>query len=95
MGTPAVDKRTGTVRLKATKCDTCIFRPGNLMHLRPGRLRLMVSRAAAHQGYITCHDTLGRGQQGAICRGFADGPAKRNGCRALMLGTIFKTIKEV
>ena len=41
------------VRLCARRCDTCVFRPGNLIHLAPGRLRGMVedwrTRARGHE----------------------------------------------
>lgn len=62
-------------RLCAVKCSTCIFRPGNLMQLRPGRVRQMVNDSLAGGGFITCHATLpyaGTGARPAICRGFYD-----------------------
>lgn len=62
-------------RVCAEKCSTCIFRPGNLMQLRPGRVRQMVQEALNGGGFITCHSTLpstgGRGRE-AVCRGFFD-----------------------
>jgi hypothetical protein len=30
------------LRVRATKCDTCIYRPGNQMQLRPGRVNALV-----------------------------------------------------
>ncbi|OIJ84534.1 hypothetical protein [Streptomyces colonosanans] len=54
------DPRTGTVRLCARLCDTCIFRPGNLMDLQPGRVADMVSQARQAEGHVVCHATRGR-----------------------------------
>lgn len=61
------------VRLCGQKCPTCIFRPGNLMHLQEGRLQDMVDSALAADGAgsIVCHDTLDE-PRNAICRGFWD-----------------------
>ena len=58
------------LRVCADMCPTCIFRPGNLMHLRPGRVRRMVDQALADDSAIVCHDTL-HGSE-AVCRGFFD-----------------------
>lgn len=60
-------------------CETCIFRPGNRMHLRPGRLADMIRSAMRADSFIVCHTTLpgmpgnpdGRGPS-AACRGFRD-----------------------
>lgn len=49
-------------------CDTCIFRPGNLMSLEPGRVEGMVAEATANEGCIPCHDTLG--PKASVCHGF-------------------------
>ena len=71
VGDPVLRK----TRLLATECGTCIFKPGNLMQLRPGRLRQMVTEARERSGYIICHSTLpyvGSPIPPAICRGFAD-----------------------
>lgn len=72
------DPATGRVRLCADRCATCIFRPGNLMHLEPGRVKGMVEGAIAKQGHVTCHSTLahnGKGLPGAVCRGWEQHPA--------------------
>jgi hypothetical protein len=56
-------------------CTTCIFRPGNLMRLRPGRVKGMVRDALAGGGLIPRHSTYPSvtGEPlGAICRGFFD-----------------------
>jgi hypothetical protein len=67
------DPHTGTVRLCDRLCTTCVFRPGNLMHLAPGRLKGMLGDAIADEGHITCHSTLGTDEP-AICAGFAEHP---------------------
>ncbi|MER7818429.1 hypothetical protein [Streptomyces sp. NPDC096153] len=38
------DPASGTVRLCTHRCDTCIFHPGNPMHLWPGRATDMVTQ---------------------------------------------------
>lgn len=61
------------------KCSSCIFRPGNKMSLRPGRLRELVQ--SAQNSYITCHKTT-FGQHPeigeTICRGFWDVVGERS-----------------
>lgn len=65
--------RGGKVHVQATMCPTCIFRPGNLMELRSGRVRGMVDEARANETAIICHATLyRRGIDNAVCRGFFD-----------------------
>ena len=70
------DPALGKTRLLARQCGTCIFRPGNPMHLAPGQLKQMVDDALAEGSFVICHDTLPYGDhpetQPAICRGFAD-----------------------
>lgn len=60
----------GGLRVCAHECATCVFRPGNLMHLKPGRLRGMVDESIAGDSAITCHKTLDGPR--AVCRGFWD-----------------------
>lgn len=61
-------------------CATCVFRPGNLMELRPGRLRAMVQESLENDSFIPCHKTLD-GEK-AVCRGFYDRHARDSlGCR--------------
>jgi hypothetical protein len=62
--------RNGRVHVKREMCPTCVFRPGNLMHLNAGRLREMVDQARANESTIVCHDTLDG--DNAACRGFFD-----------------------
>ena len=63
--------RDGRVHVMDRQCDTCIFRPGNLMHLEKGRRAQMVREALANDAAIICHSTLGDGAN-AVCRGFFD-----------------------
>jgi len=91
------DESTGLPRVLSRKCDTCIFRPGNLMHLAPGQRDQMVREALAVGGWIVCHETLsvtGKpvGAQ-AICRGFWDiHSVEALGCRlTLALGGPIET----
>jgi hypothetical protein len=64
--------RNGMVHVRRAMCDTCIFRPGNLMQLESGRVEWMVEEATKRQSCIPCHKTiLGEDRRGeAICRGF-------------------------
>lgn len=62
--------RDGKVWVLDGKCPTCIFRPGNLMYLAPGRRDSMVAECIRHQSAIFCHETLDGPH--AICRGFYD-----------------------
>lgn len=65
--------RDGQVHVLATMCETCIFRPGNLMRLTPGRVKGMVRGALRADAAITCHSTLYREDVApAVCRGFYD-----------------------
>lgn len=62
--------RNGRVHVCREMCSTCIFRPGNLMSLRPGRVKDMVAEARAEESAIICHSTLSG--DNAACRGFFD-----------------------
>lgn len=71
MGEPVYSN--GKVHVMSEKCSTCIFRPGNLMNLEPGRVKEMVAGSLAEDAGITCHKTLyGQREQEATCRGFYD-----------------------
>lgn len=63
--------RDGRVHVLSDLCATCIFRPGNLMQLKSGRVREMVDAATRRESTIVCHATLGTGKN-AVCRGFFD-----------------------
>lgn len=70
--------RDGKVHVLSDKCVTCVFRPGNLMHLTPGRLKEMVDESIAEGVGIVCHSTLPHtGEDQAICRGFWDAHRER------------------
>lgn len=57
----------------AEKCATCIFRPGNPMHLRPGRLKDVVDSNLAAGALLPCHETThGQADREVMCRGFYD-----------------------
>ncbi len=62
--------RDGRVHVCAAMCGTCIFRPGNLMDLEPGRVAGMVADATRKESAIICHQTLDG--KNAVCRGFYD-----------------------
>jgi hypothetical protein len=87
------DPTEPAVRVCADLCSTCVFRPGNLMHLRPGRLADLVAQAQAREGHIVCHSTLGTSQP-AICRGYADGP-DRGRSLTLRLGRALGIVREI
>lgn len=80
------DPITGRVHLVRSKCDTCIFHPGNRMHLRPGRVRDMCEDSAQGNGHITCHKTLTYSEDplpDGVCNGHATAPAWAPGIEAL------------
>ncbi|MEU8332196.1 hypothetical protein AB0J14_35305 [Micromonospora arborensis] len=70
------DPVLGKSRLLSRQCDTCIFAPGNKMHLAAGRLRDLVAATRRRKSFIVCHNTLPHYRypdaEPAICRGFAD-----------------------
>lgn len=66
---PPIDPETRKLRVMAEMCSTCIFRPGNKMRLEEGRVAGMLAQIRATDSYITCHQTLGTGEPGAICKG--------------------------
>lgn len=63
--------RDGRIHVMAERCETCIFQPGNRMHLARGRVRAMVDEIKRTDGCIPCHKTLGIGAN-AVCRGQFD-----------------------
>lgn len=68
--------RDGKIHVLSERCSTCVFRPGNLMGLAPGRLTGMVKESIAEESAIICHQTLPYGFYDvpgqAVCRGFFD-----------------------
>ncbi len=84
------------VHVMASKCSTCIFRPGNLMTLQPGVVKRMTEESVAEGASITCHKTLNGGphdDQRAVCRGFFDAHGHR--VPALELAVAMRIIREV
>lgn len=85
------------VWVQASKCDTCIFHPGNRMNLRPGRLADMVRGVVEEGSHIPCHDTLlyasPTRQRPAVCRGMFDHPRAGPGSGVLALGRALGTIR--
>lgn len=84
------------VWVQAAKCATCIFWPGNRMHLNAGRVKSMLETSIAGEGHITCHDTLLYSQptrlRPAVCRGYFDHPVANERSLALRTGRAFASI---
>lgn len=60
----------------AEKCDTCVFYPGDRMHLGKGRFGEIIRDNLEADAALQCHKTLSYSSEkkpGAICRGFYDG----------------------
>lgn len=55
------------VHVQQRMCDTCIFRPGNLMHLEEGRVESMVE-GCGEDGIIPCHEHMDTDTPG-VCHG--------------------------
>lgn len=85
------------VWVQADRCDTCIFHPGNRMHLMPGRLADMVRTVVQQGTHIPCHDTLlyagPTRQRPAVCRGMFDHPKAGPASQVLALGRSLGTIR--
>lgn len=74
---PVIDPVTHKPRLMSEQCTTCVFRPGNLMHLSPGRLKELIGSNTGPEALgLVCHQTLSYGAHpetgAAFCRGFYD-----------------------
>lgn len=69
-----IDPETGKVRVLRKRCATCVFRPGDLMHLGAGRLEDLVEGNLEAGALLTCHATLPYGDYPgfgpAACAGF-------------------------
>ena len=70
-----IDQVTGKPRLMREMCATCVFRAGNPMKLRPGRLEELIKANIGPQAQgLHCHETLPYGQHPkfglAFCQGF-------------------------
>ena len=62
--------RDGRLWVLNRKCDTCVFRPGNLLQLLPGSLDGMVADCIEQDTVIPCHETLDGPR--SVCRGLYD-----------------------
>jgi len=84
------------VKVLAEKCSTCIFRPGNLMRLRPGRVKSMLAECELEDTHIICHETseemTGTRRNEAVCRGFIEAGGSSS---MLRLGEGLDMIEEV
>lgn len=59
--------------LFSRKCSSCVFWPGNLMQLGPGRLADLVEQNRQTGSMLICHQTTyGAAPREAMCRGFWD-----------------------
>ena len=91
------DPATGLSRLLSERCPTCILRPGDPMHLGPGRTAAFIRQALDAGSYVVCHDTLTYGDfpdyGPAICRGFFD--AYRDRTRDLLILQAGRRLTEV
>ncbi len=89
--------RDGRVHVQAEMCSTCVFRPGDLMHLGQGRLNAIVRGNQEDRSALTCHQTLPYGthpdEGEAICRGYWDGPGARSEIREL--AEAMRVVREV
>jgi hypothetical protein len=55
------------------RCSTCVFRPGNALQLRPGRLADVVEQHRETGTALVCHETThGAASAEVLCRGFYD-----------------------
>jgi hypothetical protein len=66
---PGNSFRDGKVHVVRSMCNTCIFRPGNPMHMNDGAVEQMIESALAEDSAIDCHKTLSCDT--AVCAGFA------------------------
>lgn len=86
--------RDQKLHVAVRKCATCIYRPGNLMHLSSGRKEQMEADSVEMGGVITCHKTISGEKIGpAVCRGYFD-TQKRN-VFLLTLAERMEILKEV
>lgn len=81
--------RDGRFHVLEGKCDTCIFRPGNLMQLRDGRVEEMSAAANENNSVIVCHQTLDSLR--ATCRGYYD--VHRENTMALRMAAAFDVVE--
>lgn len=74
-------------RLFADRCTDCVFRPGNLMRLAPGRFAELVADNRATGSLLICHQTT-HGQAPELgevmCRGYFDAYAEDSAVAQVM-----------
>ena len=91
------DPATGLSRLLSERCQTCILRSGDPMHLGPERTAGFIRQALDAGSYVVCHGTLTYGDfpgyGPAICRGFFD--AYRTSSAALLILQAGRRLTEV
>ena len=63
--------RNGKLHVLAVQCPTCIFRPGNLMDLKRGRVAAMLRECIEQNTVIPCHEIMDT-RTPAVCRGLFD-----------------------
>ena len=68
--------RDGKIHTLDAKCDTCVFRGGDLMHIGAERFTDLIKSNLAQDGVLTCHQTLEANTlydaEEAVCRGYFD-----------------------
>jgi hypothetical protein len=64
---PTLDAKS-MLHVMREQCSTCIFRPGNKMQLREGRMRDLTQQTDMADGNVICHQTLDQ-EVGALCAG--------------------------
>lgn len=82
---PSFDGRG--LHIMAEQCDTCIFRTGNPMRLRRGRVREMTRLTDQEDSNVICHKTLDRAVT-ALCRGSVNRRPGQAAQVALRLGLV-------
>lgn len=61
--------RNGFVHVNGAQCVTCVYRPGNLMHLAPGALQTIITENHAKNTALVCHENID-GDHPGVCHGF-------------------------
>lgn len=88
--------RDGKVHVMSERCSTCVFRPGNKMHLPPGRFKQLVEVNRENDTAFACHQTLDYGGYdvpgAAVCRGYFD--AYKDEITPLMMARALDVIEE-
>lgn len=89
----ADDDGVERIHVLSERCSTCVFRPGNLMSLQPGRMKDLVESNRELDTAFACHQTIYRPDvDEAVCRGYFD--AFGDEITPLMLGKAMDLIAE-